>query len=257
MQTFIMSGTRFHSEFGPDDSPEVLRWSTWQDGPFQQSYAIRTDSGIVLVDPVRPVFSEATDALDSLLGGNPYTITCTTQAHERDVAWFRERYGCPIYAPAGSERAFETCSPDEVYDDEDRLPGNLQAISSGDRTVPEMLLHWQSPETEKGVLFSGDAINGQTNAGGFDGAIEDPFHQVGGIRLRHWGDSSKSHMQQCFKHLLDLRIDLILTGHNPKPIERDALGAISRVLQEGTHETIEVSSFLWIHLPQSGANVCE
>ena len=117
MQSFIMSGTRFQAELGPEASPEVLRWSTWQDGPFQQSYAIRTDSDIVLIDPVRPVFSKATDALDRLLGEKPRAIVCTTPAHERDVAWFRERCGCTLFAPAGSERAFETCSPDEVYED--------------------------------------------------------------------------------------------------------------------------------------------
>ncbi len=77
-----------------------------------------------------------------------------------------------------------------------------------------MVLLWKASQG-KTVLIAGDAINGQTEPGGFDGAVEAAFHQVGGIRLRLEGKLTAREMTKRFEPLLDHTFSLILSGHHP------------------------------------------
>ena len=60
------------------------------------------------------------------------------------------------------------------------------------------------------------------------GATEEFWMQVGGSKL------GEDEMKRDFEPLLDLDIDIILNGHNPKPIDQEPKAAIQKVLKEGT-----------------------
>ena len=49
MKTFIERGTRFVTEVGADENPDVIRWTNWGNGPFQQCFALMTDEGAFAV----------------------------------------------------------------------------------------------------------------------------------------------------------------------------------------------------------------
>ena len=256
MHTFIQRGTRIRTEVGTDERPEVVRWTTWDGGPFKQSYALISPEGTVLVDPVRPIRPDKGPALppsvfEQYTGRKHIAVVCTTPFHERNIYWFRENTGAPIYLPREAASAFEG-EPDHLYEDGDVLPGGARALSTGDETG-EMMLLWQTP-AGKQVLFSGDTINGQSAVGGFDGTVEASWLQVGGIRLRMEGKVDADEMKQRYERLLDVEFDIILNGHNPKPIDQNPKGALRKVLTEGTHEFFEYEagacSFLWVDLSE-------
>tara|TARA_B100000700_G_scaffold295633_1_gene358723 strand:+ start:536 stop:838 length:303 start_codon:yes stop_codon:yes gene_type:complete len=85
------------------------------------------------------------------------------------------------------------------------------------------------------VLFTGDAVDGQTQPDVFNGAVEPFWMQSGPIRLRLYGDVPESVFRERFAKVRTVEADLAFTGHNPLPIE-DAGRALHKVLDEGHHE---------------------
>ena len=253
MHTFIQRGTRIQTEIGTDERPEVVRWTTWDGGPLKQSYALISAEGTVLVDPVRPLRPDKTLALPPLIfkqytGHKHLAVICTTALHERNIYWFRENYGIPIYVPREVASAFES-KPDQVYEDGDILPAGVQALWIGAHQKGEMVLHWRAPGGVQ-ILICGDAIYGQSSRGAFDGASETFWHQIGGIRLFSEGRVEESEMRSRYECLIDLEFERILNGHNPKAIDQHPKDALRKVLQEGAYELHPSGSctYLWLDL---------
>lgn len=246
MHTFIERGTRIATEIGEDDHPEVVRWTTWGDGPdIQQSFALISSEGTVFIDPIKPKGQEAIATLKQYCRGRPTGIICTTANHERNIYWFRERYGVPIYAPKDEASKFDG-RLDHLYENGDILPGAVKAVRS-DNTV-QMILYWQAPGGKR-ILISGDAIYGQSSPGGFEGAVAEFWMQVGGIRLRREGIVDKDEMKRSFERLLDLEFDVILNGHNPKPLDHAPKEALREVLERGTLDARSGGyTHLWLDL---------
>lgn len=253
MHTFIQRGTRIQTEIGTDERPEVVRWTTWDGGTLKQSYALISTEGTILVDPVRPLRPDKTLALPPSIfkqyTGHKYlAVICTTALHERNIYWFRESYGIPIYVPKEVASAFEG-KPDQVYEDGDVLPAGVQALWIGAHQKGEMVLHWRTPGGAQ-ILICGDAIYGQSSFGAFDGASETFWHQTGGIRLFSQGRVGESEMRGRYECLLDLEFERILNGHNPKPIDQQPKDALRKVLREGTYELHPNGgcTYLWLDL---------
>ena len=246
VETFIERGTRFSIEVGTEVAPKIIRWTSWGNGPFQQSYALVSADGITLVDPVRPKMPEVVDALDQYLENGVVSVVSTPPFHQRHVFWFRQRYGAPVYIPEKAAENYEG-KRNELYGSGDEIPGGCTAVHVGGENE-EMVLLWKA-SPRKAVLIAGDAINGQTESGGFDGALEAPFHQVGGIRLRLEGRLTAREMRRKFEPLLDHTFHLILSGHNPKGITKEPKEALNAVLASGKHEVLDykdgVCTFLW------------
>ncbi len=246
MRTFIERGTRFLTEVGTDEKPDVVRWTNWGYGTLQQSFALMTTEGVVLIDPGRPVGS-GVDALDEIIGDTVAAVVCTTALHERNIYWFRERYGARIYVPkAGLHEFLEV--PDHVFADGDALPGSVKAVRTLG-AMGETVLHWTSPG-ETNMLLCGDAIYGQSIPGAFDSTEEQLWMQVGGVRLMLGGVVDEDEMKQRYEPLLALDFDLILNGHNPRAIDCDPKGALEKVLSEGVYEGYGngACSYLWVDL---------
>jgi len=115
------------------------------------------------VDP--PAAGEAAlERLLAVLGGPPRATVVTNDWHERAGYRLRARWGTPVWAPAAGlpERGGELEGrPDHTYEEGTPLPGGLRALKLEGGLFPaEHLLLWPAP-TGDGVLFTGDAINGQ------------------------------------------------------------------------------------------------
>jgi hypothetical protein len=199
-----------------------------------------------LVDPIRPIGQNAVARFEKYCCCDKIGIVCTNPNHERNVYWFRENYGAPIFMPKRGTSEFEG-KPNHLYEDGDMLPGGVRALALGDSG--EMVLHWQALGGTR-ILISGDAIYGQSSPGGFEGATEEFWMQVGGIRLLQGGKLGEDEMKRDFEPLLDLDIDIILNGHNPKPIDQEPKVAIQKVLKEGTLDIRAEwdCTYLWIDL---------
>jgi len=248
VHTFIDRGTRINIEIGTDEQPELIRWTSWNGGgDLQQSYVLKSSDGIIWIDPVRPKHKDALHTLNRLADGPPIAIISTTPFHERNIYWFRQNYGAPIFVPKKRASEYDG-SPDHFFDNGDLLPNGVKACWVGDAQQGEMILHWQAPKGEQ-LLICGDAIYGQSNAGDFDGAPEDFWFQVGGIRLygSHIGESQ---MRRQFESLLDLDFERIVNGHNPKAIDQDPKSALRKVLEDGAYEVSPsgANAYLWVDL---------
>lgn len=259
MKTFIVHGTRFGVEAGTDSEPEIVRWSTWISGQdpgatrvcdqLMQSYALFTREGVVLIDPARPM-DVSLSYFEGLTGGKFKAVVLTTPWHERDSKWFQARYGTPIYGPKIGVDYFDA-KPDMEYSDKTVLPGSIEAVWAGDKTLGEMALSWESSEGIR-VLIAGDSVYGQSDTGGFGGVEVRFWNQVGGVRLYRYGLIAEDELRKSFRRLLEVKCDVILNGHNPLPIHDQPMKALVEVVENGTYQILEdtaeepVCSYLWI-----------
>jgi len=243
---YVLVGARITVELGTEAAPEVVRLSQFTEGPFLQSYVLMTDGGSILIDPVRPKPQEAQRPFLDRVGACQ-AIILITALHERNVYWFRERLGVPIYCPKQSVQTLEG-SVDHAFEDGESLPGGIVPYWTGDTQEGDAVLLWMSPSGKR-VLFVGDAINGQTQPGRFDGAVEPAWMRSGTIRLRLPGKVEAPGFEERFGRLRDLGVEWVLNGHNPRPIINAAI-AINRVLDKGVHEYLEggACSYLWTEL---------
>lgn len=69
------------------------------------------------------------------------------------------------------------------------------------------------------------------------------------IRLRLFGVVQASEFEARFGRFRDLDADLILNGHNPRPVE-DARASLVKILDEGRYEVNEAKTclYLWTDL---------
>jgi hypothetical protein len=169
--------TRVYLELGTDERPLLVRWGSWRPGPpasggTHESYALCGPDGPVLVDPREPA-ADVADALWARLGRPPVATVLTNDWHERDAYTIRARWGTPVWAPQaglpehGGDLEGE---PDATYDEATALPGGLRAVQFKGRMPGDHLVLWpledraaSLPPCPRGVLFTGDAINGRAN----------------------------------------------------------------------------------------------
>ena len=214
-----------------------------------QSYGLFTEEGVVLIDPARPMDVSLT-YFEDVTGGKFNAVVCTTPWHERDSRWFQARYDAPIYGPQIGVDYFDA-KPDDVYSDKTVLPGSIEAVWAGDKTLGEMALSWQSSKGTR-VLIAGDSVYGQSDTGGFGGAEVRFWNQVGGVRLYRYGLIAEDDLRKGFRRLLEVKCDVILNGHNPLPIHVQPMKALAEVVENGTYQVLEdageelVCSYLWI-----------
>jgi glyoxylase-like metal-dependent hydrolase (beta-lactamase superfamily II) len=107
--------------------------------------------------------AEDAKRLLSALGAQPRATVLTNDWHERSCYAIRDLWGTPVWAPAAGlpERGGELDGrPDHVYEEGTALPAGLRAFKIEAAWAGEHVLLWRAL-TGEGVLFTGDAINGQ------------------------------------------------------------------------------------------------
>ena len=187
--------TRLSVVLGTDEAPLLVRWCTWAP-PWQQwghndSYALCTADGPLLIDPEAPA-PETDDLLWRLAGAPPVATLLSTDWHERDAYVLRERFGIPVWAPAtgvpdrGGGLEGE---PDHLYDDAAVLPGGVRALQIAGTGQADHALSWLAPDGTR-VLLTGDLLNGSA----------DPHHPLAAaLPRRHpglYGGASREDLLQ-------------------------------------------------------------
>ena len=130
--------------------PGILHWSLQDDriGAETHSYAITSDDGTVLIDPL-PLEESALTSL-----GDVKAICLTGRFHQRAAWRYQQQFGVPVYAPSGAEGLEGT--QDHWYSDRDDLPGGLLAVHApGPAEVHYVFLHEHKRGT---VLFIADLL---------------------------------------------------------------------------------------------------
>jgi glyoxylase-like metal-dependent hydrolase (beta-lactamase superfamily II) len=113
------------------------------------SCAIRTDEGLVIVDPIEL----AQDALDELEAqGVVSAIVLTNANHSRSASRFRKRFNAPILAHPDALAKLETAA-DSVLRTERLVAGTLQVICLPGAGAGEVALF-----DPRGRLHMGDAL---------------------------------------------------------------------------------------------------
>ena len=101
------------------------------------------------------------------------------------------------------------------------------------------------------ILICADSIYGQSRRGGFDGATVSYWIREGGIRLQMDGEVGRGEMKRRFKRLDAFDFEIVLNGHNPRPIE-NAKSALEKALTQGEYETHPKGAFSVIAADLSG-----
>ena len=104
-----------------------------------------------------------------------------------------------------------------------------------------MWLLWRASRISR-VLICADTIYGQSRRGGFDGATVSYWIQEGGIRLQMNGEVSTSEMRRRYVRLENYDFEIVLNGHNLRPIE-NAKSALEKALTQGKYETHPKGAF--------------
>lgn len=156
------------------------------------SYALVTDCGVALVDPVEPAPPVRT-ALEQL---GPFSGVYLTNAnHDRAADWFRREYEVQVYA---HEKTVHDCdsSIDVPVLDGEKLAGGLRVIYVPGGGAGEIALH---TATDHGILLLGDSV---LNAGDK------------GLTLlpdQYCEDSDQA--RRSLRRLLDLDFDTVTFAH--------------------------------------------
>jgi len=132
-------------------APGLYHWSLQDDRIHTEthSYAIATDDGTVLIDPL-PLEE---DALKSL--GDIRAICLTGRFHQRSAWRYQKQFGVPVYAPTGAEGLEGT--QDHWYADGDELPGGLRAVHAPGPTDVHYVFLYDHPQGK--VLFLADLLS--------------------------------------------------------------------------------------------------
>lgn len=131
--------------------PWLLHWTISDErigNTGSNAYAIETEAGLVVIDPV-PLTAEAMADLPDVCA-----IFLTHGNHQRSAWRFRRELGAPVYAPRGVRPLDE--EPDHLYDEGDSLPGGMAAIRSAGFDAACFLVH-TGPDGAT-ALFCGDLI---------------------------------------------------------------------------------------------------
>jgi len=130
--------------------PGVWTWSIEDDrlgGFTSTSYAVATEGGTVLIDPL-PVEDEAFGEL-----GDIEAICLTTSNHQRSSWRLRRALGVEVHAPALAKEIEE--EPDNRYSEGDSLPAGLRPVfTPGAGTTQHTLLL----DRDGGIAFVPDPL---------------------------------------------------------------------------------------------------
>ena len=203
-----MSEPQAVAESVEDVVPGVWHWHLSDDrigGYTSAAHAVRSDDGVVLVDPL-PVADEALASL-----GDVAAICMTTSHHQRSAWRLRRDLGVKVWAPRGVQEVEE--EPDESYWEGDALPGKLRPIFS---PGPGTFQHSFLLERDGGVLFTSDLfLSG-------DGTLT--F-----VPAQYMHDPEQA--RETARRLLDLDFAVLCTGHGV-PVRDDPKGAIRAALEQ-------------------------
>jgi glyoxylase-like metal-dependent hydrolase (beta-lactamase superfamily II) len=142
----------------------------------------------VLIDPHRL----AADAFARL--GEIEAIVLTTSSHQRAAWRLRRELGVPVYLPAAAKQVDE--EPDERYEEDDALPGGLQAVfTPGAGTTQHSLLLTR----DAGVLFTPDFF------------IRPPDEALEWVPFGYMHDPEEA--KRSVERLLGLEFDVLCLAH--------------------------------------------
>ena len=163
----------------------------------------------ILVDPPPMTSSEIAQVKHS---GQLDYILLTNRDHEREAAIYQKEFHCRLYVPE-SDAPEMTVTPDEVYRDQELLPGGIWAIHLSDqKSKGESALFIQQG---KGILIVGDALLGKPNG------------SVSMLPAEKYADAVKA--REGLRRLLKYNFDSLLVGDGAsiltgaKPIVEQAL----------------------------------
>jgi hypothetical protein len=187
--------------------PGVWRWTVSNaniGGAESTGHAVRSEEGVVLIDPVRLVEEE----LDRL--GPIVAICLTAQCHQRSAWRYRRQAGAPVHAPAGTRPMEEEA--DSRYEAGDVLPGGLTAVHTpGPEEVHFSFLRAGEPS----VLFCSDLLTH------YDG------RELDFVPLEYHDDPEQT--RSTVDGLLELEFDVLCLDHG-SPVLDDPHRAIRALL---------------------------
>ena len=177
-------------------------------GGISSSHAVATETGCVLIDPVRL----APEALASL--PPPEAILLNARTHQRSAWRYRRELEIEVWladdAPAAEEE------PDHRYTEGETLPGDLEVIRTPGPEWPHYsFLLEQAP----GVLFCSDLIS-------HDGAGTVRF-----VAPQYHEDPKET--RRSVERLLDLDFTILCLDHGA-PLKNDPKAAIRDLLRPGS-----------------------
>jgi glyoxylase-like metal-dependent hydrolase (beta-lactamase superfamily II) len=131
-------------------APYTMHWSVADDrigGAQSDSYALRTKTGVIFVDPL-PMTHAAAERFPSV-GWALLTRGC----HQRASWRYRREHGARVVAPRGSQGLLT--EPDQHYTDGTRLPAGFQQIRTPGPEYDHFSLFRAG---EPSILFVGDLV---------------------------------------------------------------------------------------------------
>ena len=188
--------------------PGVWRWWVHNErigGAESTAHAVRTDDGVVVIDPVRL----AERAVAEL--GSVTAVCLTAQCHQRSAWRFRREHGARVYAPEGTRPMEE--EPDERYGAGDVLPGGLRVVHT---PGPEEVHFSFLREADPSILFCSDLL---THYEGRD---------LDFVPLQYHDDPEQT--RRTVEGLLELPITILCLDHGA-PLTDDPKGAIRELLE--------------------------
>ncbi len=180
--------------------PGIFTWgASYADKPWDlNGYAIRLDTGTVLVDPPAPEDADW-PKFDAL---KPIThIVLTNRDHTRDAEIFRTRYGASVVAGEHEAASLAPLKVDQTVSDGERIAGVLRAIHLPGKSPGEIGLHLDPAHHALsrelgGIVLLGDAIIGHPP--GALGLI--PEHKL----------DNPAQLRASLRKLLDLEFGVLL-----------------------------------------------
>jgi hypothetical protein len=193
----------------------VLHWHVADDrlgGAISSAYAVRTDEGVVLIDPV-PL---APGKLEEL--GEIAAIVITSGSHQRSAWRLRAELEVPVWAPSMAHELEE--DPDERYGHESILPGDLAAFYAPGAGVSQHTLFLEGE-----VAFVPDLL------------VNPPGGPLAIAPLEYFADpeAARTSLQQ----LVDQPFDVLCLSHG-MPVHDAPQDAIQALLDEWPEPEIEV-----------------
>ena len=233
--------SRVAEVLGTESDPTLIRFATGElAGTYgsNDSYALRSDAGWILIDPQRPT-DEGLDQLRGLIRERPVAVLLTSDGHERSAFeacewWSTPGRETPVWGPTLGEGqrdpAYEG-TPDHLYKEGDVLPGGQQAIKLAGAWRGDHALLWRAPGGER-VLFSGDILVGQVER---DLAGPDHFRWEPGLYFgarpgyveRH---ADPAALKASLERLLSEDFDLICGAHG-RPFGDKPKVALARLIE--------------------------
>jgi glyoxylase-like metal-dependent hydrolase (beta-lactamase superfamily II) len=172
-------------------------------GGISSSHAVATDSGCVLIDPVRL----APDALASL--PPPEAVLLNARTHQRAAWRYRRDLGIEVWLADDAPPAEE--EPDHRFAEGDKLPGGLEAIRT---PGPEWPHYSFLLRREPGVLFCSDLLTYYTDELDF-------------VPFEYHDDPDET--RRSVERLLDLDFTILCLDHGT-PLKDDPKTAIRTLL---------------------------